>query len=170
MSSAHGFIAIPGLPPGPPPQPMPIRRQQRSPTRSLMSPAETTILTETTPACASCGDPGHMYYEKRTKTTLCPKQDQPEVQARANAWLQDFRADKSRSTKAFVSQILAQLQQGKSDINFNKHEHIVLINTIVLASSSNLPHFQSKYIHHYLTSNFSLEQPTLTFNPPFPSS
>jgi hypothetical protein len=88
----------------------------------------------------------YVLYDKRTKTVLCPKQDQPEVQARANAWLQDFRArakqrraDKSRSTKAFVSQILAQLQQGKSEINFNKHEHIVLINTIVLASSSNLP-------------------------------
>jgi hypothetical protein len=37
---------------------------------------------------------------------------------------------------------LAQLQQGKGDINFNKHEHIVLINIIVLASSSNLPPLQ----------------------------
>jgi hypothetical protein len=88
-----------------------------------------------------------MYYDKRTKTILCPKQDQPEVQARANAWLNDFRArvkqrraNRSRSTKTFVSQMLAQLQQGKgADGNFNKNEHIVLISTIVLAASSNLP-------------------------------
>jgi hypothetical protein len=111
-----------------------------------MSPAETTISGKTTPACAGCGDPSHMYYDKRTKTILCPKQDQPEVQARANAWLSNFRArvkqrraDKSRSTKASVSQILAQLQQGKGDSNFSKNEHIVLISTIVLAASSNLP-------------------------------
>jgi hypothetical protein len=81
LSSAHGFIAIPGLPPGPPPQPMPSHRQQRSPAHSFMSRAKTTISAKTTPACAGCGDPGHMYYDKRTKTTLCPKQDQPEVQA-----------------------------------------------------------------------------------------
>jgi hypothetical protein len=82
LSSAHGFIAIPGLPAGLPPQPMPSRRQQqRRQASSFMSPAETTISGKTAPACAGCGDPSHMYYDKRTKTILCPKQDQPEVQA-----------------------------------------------------------------------------------------
>jgi hypothetical protein len=125
---------------------MPRRRLQRSLARSFMSPAETTISGKTTTACAGCGDHGHMYYDKRTNNILYPKQDQPEVQARVNAWLEDFlarakqrRADKSRSTKSFVSQILAQLHQGKGDINFNKHQHIVLISTIVLAASRSPP-------------------------------
>jgi hypothetical protein len=182
LSSAHGFIAIPGLPPGLipglppglPPQAIPSRRQQqRHQTNSFMSPAETTISGKTTPACAGCGDPGHMqYYDKKTKTILCPKQDQPEVQARANTWLSDFRArakqrraDKSRSTKAFVSQILAQLQQRKGEGSFNKHEHIVLISTIVLAASSNLPPYRSKSIHRSHTSNCNWEHPTRSFNP-----
>jgi hypothetical protein len=141
-SSALGFISIPGLPPSLPTAPMPNCRPHRRPVRSFMSPAETTIQAKATPACAGCGDPGHMYYDKRSKTILCPKQDQLEVQAQANTWLQDFRAhakqrraDTSRSTKAFGSQILAQLQQGEGDINFNKHEHIVLINT-------SLPHIK----------------------------
>jgi hypothetical protein len=34
---------------------------------------------------------------------------------------------------------------------------------------ANSPHFQIKYILHYLTSNFSSEPPTLTSNPAFPS-
>jgi hypothetical protein len=84
LSSAHGFLAIPGLPPGLPPQPLPMpsrRQQQRSHASSFMSPAETMISGKMTPACAGCGDPSHMYYDKRTKTILCPKRDQPEVQA-----------------------------------------------------------------------------------------
>jgi hypothetical protein len=72
--------------------------------------------------------------------------------ARAKQRRADKSRYKSRSTKVSISQILAQLQQGKGDINFNKHHR---------------PHQHNRA--RLITLNFSSEPPTLTSNLAFPS-
>jgi hypothetical protein len=145
LSSAHGFLTIAGLPPGLPP----TRSSYPPAAHTFASPAETVMQDRHQPSCAGCGDLSHMYYDKRSKTTTCPKKDIPDVRARADAWLKDFRErakqhrhQKSRSTKAFISKIISQM---KMSANQEGHplptttDAVVLINTIVLPASGKLP-------------------------------
>jgi hypothetical protein len=145
LPSAHGFLTITGLPPGLPP----TRSFYPLVAQSFTSPAETVMQDRHQPSCAGCSDLSHMYYDKRSKTITCPKKDIPEVRARADAWLKDFRErakqrrhQKSRSTKAFISKIISQMTMSTNHegrLLPTTTDAVILINTIVLAAFGNLP-------------------------------
>ena len=134
LSSAHGFLSF-------------VKDKPATAT-SYFSPAE-TVLSERRPvACAGCGDPNHVFYDKKTKTIVCPKKDIPEVVARAAAWLKDFRerakqrrAQRSKSNKALLTQLLWKLKADDTPSKSTpcKSKDTVCLTTIVLAAHGNLP-------------------------------
>ena len=138
LSSAHGFMAF-------------SPQDSDSQARALLSPAESTLSEKYHKACAGCGDPNHVFYDKKTKTIVCPKKDIPEVAARAAAWLKDFRErakqrrnQRSKSSRSLLTQLLSQLKQGgitlpETPAVDSASKTVSLVSTITLAASGNLP-------------------------------
>jgi hypothetical protein len=135
LSSAHGFLSF-------------VKDQPGTPAQSFFSPAETVLSERRKVECAGCGDPNHVFYDKKTKTIVCPKKDIPEVVARAAAWLKDFRErakqrrnQRSKSNKALLTQLLLKLKSDDTPSKSNAADtaNTVCLTTIVLAASGNLP-------------------------------
>ena len=139
LSSAHGFMAF-----SPPSESDPQAR-------TLLSPAESTLSEKYHKACAGCGDPNHVFYNKKTKTGVCPKRDIPEVTARAAVWLKDFRErakqrrnQRAKSSRSLLTQLLSQLKNGsvtalETPAPNSSNQTVSLVSTIALAASGNLP-------------------------------
>ena len=131
LSSAHGFLSF-------------VKEKPTS-APSLFSPAETVLSDRRKTECAGCGDPTHVFYDKKTKTIVCPKKDIPEVVARAAAWLKDFRerakqrrSQRSKSNKALLTQLLLKLKSEDTPSKANTADTVCLT-SVVLAAHGNLP-------------------------------
>jgi hypothetical protein len=87
MRETHGFIAIP---------------QGHTPVPTLMTSSAEQVLSkfrdENKKLCWGCMSEDHQYYDKRKKKVVCPNNDDPEVQARAEIVRKDFleRSKKAR--------------------------------------------------------------------------
>jgi hypothetical protein len=69
-------------------------------------------------ACWGCGDTGHAYYDRRSKKVVCPRGDDPEVKAKADATWTEYkekqklrRAKRSKGTKSLLTTMQSLMEQ-----------------------------------------------------------
>jgi hypothetical protein len=130
-------------------------------------------------ACWGCGDTSHAYYDRRSKKVVCPRGDEPEVKARAEATWSDYkekqklrRAKRSKGTKSLLTtmqSLMEQVAELKSLKTTTSSPGTHVLHTFVSAfKASNLPqlpitiHPTLPHIHIKLGSSTDKFQPAIS--------
>jgi hypothetical protein len=112
-------------------------------------------------ACWGCGDTSHAYYDRRSKKVVCPRGDEPDVKAKADATWSEYkekqklrRAKRSKGTKSLLTTMQSLMEQ------------VAELKSLKATTSSPGTHVLHTFVSSFKASN--LPQLPITIHPTLP--